>query len=71
LGNVKILWYVDSLLGDSEIGDCTAVVARQRPPTIEEWFALYGKQQLNSNKGTVFSMRYVPRGKKDSYDLVK
>jgi hypothetical protein len=48
---LKILWYVDSLLGgDREINYSAAVVARQRS----------ARQHLN-NRGTVFSVRSVLR----------
>jgi hypothetical protein len=45
-----ILQYVDPLLNNDSIhnGRCYATD--------------YNKQQLNSNRGTVFSMRSVPRG---------
>jgi hypothetical protein len=55
--------HVDPLLsGDREIGDCTAVTARQRPAS--RGMAFLGgpsTKQLNSNRGTVFSVRSLPR----------
>jgi hypothetical protein len=43
-------------------GDCTAAVARQRPINIRgmAFSVRSAKQQLNSNKGTVLSVRSVP-----------
>jgi hypothetical protein len=43
-----MLWYIDPLLGnDREIGNYTTAVTRQLP--------------VNSNRGTLFSVRSVPR----------
>jgi hypothetical protein len=43
-----VLWHVDPLLGnDREISSCTTTVSRQRT--------------VNSHRGTVFSVRFVPR----------
>jgi hypothetical protein len=58
----SILCYVDPFLGgDSEIGDYTETVARQRPVNNRrmEFSARSAKQQLNINRGTMFSMRSV------------
>jgi hypothetical protein len=59
-----ILWHVDPLLGgDREIGDCAAAVARQSPANNRGMVisAPFAKQQLNKNRGTVFSVWSVPR----------
>jgi hypothetical protein len=59
-----VLWHVDLLPGDdSEIGDCTAAVPRQRTANNNStmvFFARSAKQQMNSNGLTVFSERSVP-----------
>jgi hypothetical protein len=47
-----------------QIGDCTEAVDRHRPANnnrVMVFSALSAKQQLNSNRGTVFCMRSVPR----------
>jgi hypothetical protein len=57
--------HVDPLLGgDREIGDCTAAVAWQRPTNNRKmvFSTRSAKQLLNSNTGTIFSTRSVPRG---------
>jgi hypothetical protein len=63
VGHVYVLWHVDPLLGgDNEIGDSTAVVARQRPVNSNKGMVFSARsamQQLNSNRGTVFSVRSV------------
>jgi hypothetical protein len=59
-----LLWRVDPFLGvNREIGDCTAAVARQRPANNigMVFFARSAKQQLNSNRGTICSVRSLPR----------
>jgi hypothetical protein len=62
---VCTLWHADPLLRcDREIGDCTATVVRQRPTNNNRgivFFALFAKQQLNSNRGTVFPVLPVPK----------
>jgi hypothetical protein len=48
--------------GDREIGDCTAAIARQRPANYNRgdvFSARFAKQQLNSNRGTAFSVPSV------------
>jgi hypothetical protein len=55
-----ILWHVDPLPGnDREISDYTTA-----PQTI-----IFPRQQLNSNRGTVFSVRSVPRCSKQDKSL--
>jgi hypothetical protein len=59
-----ILWHADPSLGhDLEIGDCTSAVARHRLANnrVIVFSARFAKQQFNSNRGTVFSTRLVPR----------
>jgi hypothetical protein len=62
----NILWYVDPLLGNNrEVGDGNVVVARQRPANNNSKRMVFSeqgpKQQLKSNRGRVFSLRFVPR----------
>jgi hypothetical protein len=59
----RVLWHADPLLdGDREIGHCTAAVARQRTTNNRLMvFSARSAKQLNSNRGTVFSVRSVPR----------
>jgi hypothetical protein len=59
IGYIYILWHADPLLGgESEICDCIASVARQRPANRWMMFSARStKQQLNSNRGNVFSVR--------------
>jgi hypothetical protein len=46
--NLYILWHVDALLGnDRKISNYITAVTRQRP--------------VNNNRGTVFSLRSMPR----------
>jgi hypothetical protein len=56
--------YVDLMLGKNlGIGDGTADVVRQRPANNNRGMvssARSTKQQLNSNRRTVFPVRYVP-----------
>jgi hypothetical protein len=61
---LKIMCHVDPLLGgDREIGDYRGAVARQRLANNREMMfsALSVKQQLNSKRGTVFSVGSMPR----------
>jgi hypothetical protein len=66
-GVLKIMWHVDPLLGGyREIGDHTAAMARQQPSNDNRgmvFSALSAKQKLNRKRGTMFSMRSVPRYK--------
>jgi hypothetical protein len=74
--NENVLWHSDPLLsGNREIRNCTAAVARQLPANDNKnfvFYALYTKQQLNGNRGTVFAVRSLLRCYKQenwSYEL--
>jgi hypothetical protein len=59
-----ISWHENPLLGrDRETGDCTATLARKRPPGSRGmvFSKRSAKQQFSSNRRTVFFVWFVPR----------